>query len=221
MQSRSTLAVWTLVWTAILALILVPFFLWEEAIFAWVRELLDRGRAQPYLGLLLAAVLAGDILLPVPSSLVSTAAGVLLGFAAGTLVSLAGMTAGCALGYALGRFARAGLLDRIVGPDQLGKATASAARWGDWAVVICRPVPVLAEATVVVAGLTRRPWTRFLLLTTLANLGVSAAYALVGAYSLTAGSFLLAFAGALGIPALAWGLLKLARSRQGATLGQR
>ncbi|MFP2910634.1 DedA family protein, partial [Pyxidicoccus sp. 3LFB2] len=54
----------------------------------------------------LGGLLAGDIFLPVPSSLVSTAAGGLLGFWGGLATNWVGMMGACAVGYALG--ARAG-----------------------------------------------------------------------------------------------------------------
>ena len=63
-------------------------------------------------------------------------------------------------------------------------------RFGEWVIVVSRPIPVLAEASVLFAGLSGMPASRFLLLSTLSNLGISAVYAAVGAFSASTNSFL-------------------------------
>ena len=126
----------------------------------------------------------------------------------GTAVVWVGMMAGSVLGYALGARAT-GVTGRFVGADSLARAERVAATYGDWAIVVCRPVPVLAEASVVLAGLVHTPWPRFLALTATSNLGIAVAYAAIGAYSMTAGSFLLTFAGAVILPGLAMLIARL------------
>ena len=95
------------------------------------------------------------------------------------------------------------LARRLVGPAGLARAAELANRHGAWAVVLCRPVPVLAEATVVFAGLVRAPIGRFLFVTAASNLGIAAGYAAIGAYSMRLDSFLMAFAGAIVVPGVA------------------
>ena len=68
----------------------------------------------------------------------------------------------------------------------------------------CANLWILAEAAVLFAGMGKMPFTRFILLSTLANLGVSAAYAAIGAFAAGVNSFLLAFAGAMLLPLLAY-----------------
>ena len=53
----------------------------------------------------IGALLALDVFLPVPSSIVSTGAGVLLGFWTGAAVIWIGMTLGCVIGYVFGAYA--------------------------------------------------------------------------------------------------------------------
>jgi uncharacterized membrane protein YdjX (TVP38/TMEM64 family) len=186
----------------LLALILVPFALFEGAFERLGEQIVSGGLPQGLAALAVGGFLALDIFLPVPSSLVSTAAGALFGFTRGLLVIWAGMTAGCVLGYAVGVRAE-GLARRLAGDDGLRRAADVAARHGDWGLAAARAVPVLAEATVVLAGLVRSPFSRFFGITTLANLGISAAYAAIGAFSMNVGSFLLTFAGAIALPGLA------------------
>jgi membrane protein DedA with SNARE-associated domain len=190
---------WLLLAAGLLAFILVPFALWEDAFHAFAAS----QRSAFWIGALLAA----DVVLPVPSSLLSTAAGALLGFPLGALVSTIGMTAASATGYWLGA-SLGHRAARWAGSEPLNQARALCARYGDWAIPMSRPVPVLAEAAAIVAGMIRLPWRRFLLLSALANLGISLAYAAVGAGSKTAGSFLFAFAGAIGLPAFSMWLIR-------------
>jgi membrane protein DedA with SNARE-associated domain len=109
------------------------------------------------------------------------------------------MMAGCALGYFIGARGSAAA-SRFVGEEGLQRAAALVQRYGDLTLVLCRPVPVLAEASVVFAGLVRAPFGRFARLTALSNLGIALGYAAFGAFSLRFDSFLVAFIGALLLP---------------------
>lgn len=200
---------WTTFVVLLMALILIPFFLYEAAITQWVMELLDRGRNRFWAATLLSGLLAGDLFLPVPSSLTSTALGALLGFWGGLVASWLGMTIGCVAGYYFGAYAGPPAIRRLAGESEIERVRQGAARLGDWMIVLFRPVPVLAEISVVFAGLSRIPFSRFLRLSALSNLGISAAYAAVGSSAAEAESFLLAFGGAIAIPAIGWILLRI------------
>lgn len=193
---------WALLWTIVIALVLIPFFLFEAQFNRWAAAVVGGGVPRAPAAASIFALLALDVVLPVPSSIVSTGAGVLLGFALGTAVVWGGMMAGCVIAYAIGARG-AGAAARLVGSASLDRAHALASRYGAWTIVICRPVPVLAEATAVMAGVMRSPLKPFLALTAAANLGIAAGYAAVGAFAMRVDSFLLAFAGALVIPAVA------------------
>jgi uncharacterized membrane protein YdjX (TVP38/TMEM64 family) len=171
---------WAILWTVILALILIPFLLFEREVDGLAREWLAEGRPRLGVGAAVAGLLAADVLLPVPSSLVSTAAGALLGVFEGAAASFLGMTAGSLLGYALGRGGRPlGL--RLAGESDLARAEALVGRWGGLAIALARPVPVLAEATTIFAGLSRMSFGYFMLFSSLANFPISLAYAAIGA----------------------------------------
>jgi uncharacterized membrane protein YdjX (TVP38/TMEM64 family) len=193
---------WTVLIVIMFALIIVPFLLFEqqfEQLGAW----LAGGHASGWVAATtIASLLALDVFLPVPSSIVSTGAGVLLGFWRGTAIIWIGMTIGCAIGYAFGAKAVAAAR-KVVGADGLVRANAIMERHGSWALVVCRPIPVLAESSVVFAGLVRSPLRPFIWMTTLANLGIAIAYAAVGAFSMEMQSFLLTFIAALALPGVA------------------
>jgi uncharacterized membrane protein YdjX (TVP38/TMEM64 family) len=193
---------WVVLIGLMFALIIIPFLIFEkqfEALGTWLAE----GHASGWVsGSIIAALLALDVFLPVPSSIVSTGAGVLLGFWRGAAVIWIGMSIGCAIGYAFGARAAAAAR-KLVGDDGLERAGSVMDRYGSWALVVCRPIPVLAESSVVFAGLVRSPVQSFVWMTTLSNLGIALAYAAVGAYSMEVQSFLLTFAAALALPGIA------------------
>jgi len=207
---RSPVVRWVIVAAVVLCLILVPFALFEEQITAYASAALARPPTLP-LALLVGGLLASDVLLPVPSSLVGTASGALFGWALGAAIAWAGMTAGCAVAWWLGRTASRAGLRRFVGEGEIGRAQALAERFGAAALIVSRPVPVLAEASVLLAGACGLPLRSMLLLTALSNAGISLAYAVLGALAGGSGSFLLVFAAAVIVPALALGLLRWSR----------
>lgn len=200
---------WTMVAALILIAILVPFALLDREMTWWSLRWVS-GEAQiPWIFAAVVALLAADVVLPVPSSLVSTAAGATLGFTVGTVASILGMTLCSQLGYALGRRLGVPIVSRIVSSDALAIASQRLANRAIGALVIMRPVPVLAEASVVMAGVLGVNPARFFLTTLLANIGISLAYCGVGALALEFNSFLAAFAGAIGVPAVAIGAIRL------------
>ena len=61
----------------VMAAVIASFVLWGDAIDAWTRAILgDRGVSRLVVAGILFALLASDIVLPVPSTLASTACGI-------------------------------------------------------------------------------------------------------------------------------------------------
>jgi len=193
---------WAVIALLLLALILVPFVLFEAHFNALASRVVSRDVPAVQAAAAVAGLLASDVFLPIPSSLVAAAAGALLGLWRGALAVWVGMMAACLFGYVFGARA-SGAATGFIGDNSMARAAALAARYGDYAVVLCRPVPVLAEATVILAGIMRRPLRRFLHLTAWSNLGVAVGYAAIGAFSMQVDSFLLAFVGSIAVPAAA------------------
>ncbi|MGR3889784.1 3-dehydroquinate synthase [Pseudomonas sp. 1152_12] len=163
-------------------LVIASFLLFEQQIQAFLTHLnlyQPSTPAQAFnLALLLIALLALDVVLPVPSSMVALLTVAVLGSLAGYLVIFIGLCLGAGLGYALGAgyfrllSGRLGLHQRQ--PGQL------AYRLGTLSLICLRGVPVLAETSVVAAGMQRYPLRAFLLITTLANAGLALAYTAIG-----------------------------------------
>lgn len=200
---------WALLAVAILLIILVPFFLFGESIENWANYFLISSPSKILVSLIIGGLLSIDILAPIPSSILSTAGGYFLGFTFGTLVSLTGMTISCIIGYWLGLKFGNPISKKLVGSRELSKLEDLQNKYGDFVIIISRAVPVLAEASIIVAGIGQMNLNRFILLVLLSNLGISLAYAAIGAYSAHLNSFLLAFAAAVILPSIAIVILKI------------
>jgi uncharacterized membrane protein YdjX (TVP38/TMEM64 family) len=131
-------------------------------------------------------LLVADVALPVPSSLVMVAHGALFGVAIGTLLSLVGSTGAALVGFAIGR--RGGpLLARLVPVEERRQADRLLIRWGMLAIIVTRPVPLLAETTAIVVGTSPLGWGRVALAALAGSVPSALLYALTGA---VAASFL-------------------------------
>lgn len=126
-------------------------------------------------GALGAGLLALDVLLPIPSSIVGAMLGGRLGFAVGFFWAFTGLCTGQLVGYALGRALPARW------SSELPEAPTVAL------TLLSRPVPVLAEAVAIAAGATRLPFAQFALAGAAGNAIYAAAMAGDGAALLPQG----------------------------------
>ena len=139
---------------------------------------LSRGNALA--ALVGVGLLVADVVLPVPSSLVMVAHGALFGVVGGTLLSLLGSVGAAVFGFAIGR--RGGrLLERLVTPAERERADQLLKRWGALAVIVTRPVPVLAETVAIMAGTSSLGWGRMTLAALVGSLPPALLYAITGA----------------------------------------
>lgn len=197
--------IWRLFLIVCVALLvpIVPFLVFGEAIEGQVEEWLTPPPPDWQLALLTVGVLSTDILLPVPSSLVSTLAGAQLGVVAATAASWLGMMLSASLGFGLARSFGRSLALRFCQPDDLERLDHFGRCYGAWTVVATRALPVLAEAAVFVVGLSELSWRRFLPPMMLSNLGIALVYALLGHFARSQGALTLALAASIALPLLA------------------
>ena len=133
------------------------------------------------------ALLVADAVLPVASSVVMVALGALYGVPIAVALSLAGRVAMAAVGFAIGR--RGGpLMERFLPREERARAERLLSRRGALAVVISRPVPLVAETVAVLAGASRLAWSRFLVAALVGSLPEALAYSLAGAVAASFGS---------------------------------
>jgi uncharacterized membrane protein YdjX (TVP38/TMEM64 family) len=157
-------------------------------------------------------LLVVDVVLPVPSSLVMIAHGAAFGPLIGTVLSLAGSLGAALLGFGLGRRGGAAL-DRLVSPGERRRADALLDRWGLLAVLVTRPVPLLAETTVILAGTSRLGWGRTALAAALGSLPAALLYALAGSVAAGLANPVAVFALVLLLAGATWGLGTLIERR--------
>jgi uncharacterized membrane protein YdjX (TVP38/TMEM64 family) len=208
----TTLMRWGLFVLLLLAFILVPFVLLEGRMNELVQHTLHSKASIAWITLAVVAFLLADIVLPVPSSFVLSTTGYLLGFGAGTAVCFVGLTCASLAGYALGRYAGGPLAQRIVGRAQLERFTHLSQRHGDLLLVAFRAMPVLAEATTILAGISRMALPRFIVVVSVGNVVVAAVYAWIGAVSASQSSFLFASVASIVLPVIiVWSMRRAAR----------
>jgi uncharacterized membrane protein YdjX (TVP38/TMEM64 family) len=165
---------------AVLAIPVVPFLIFGERLEARIADVLSLDLSPGTVAVAVFGLLVGDMVLPVPSSVVITFAGRVLGFWDGVAVAWCGMTAGAVLAFGLVRVFGRPLAKRLSNDRELARTDALVSRWGVFVLVLTRPIPVLAEASVLWMGTTRLEWWRFLVAVGLSNLGLAAAYAALG-----------------------------------------
>ena len=101
------------------------------------------------------------------------------------LAGLLGTLVGSWIAYAVGRADRLGLLERYghlvhMGPAQINRADGWFQRWGEWAVLFGRMVPLVRAFVSLPAGVARMPLVRFTVLTTIGSSVWVLVLALVG-----------------------------------------
>jgi uncharacterized membrane protein YdjX (TVP38/TMEM64 family) len=141
------------------------------------RWLMSAGDSGVRFGATGAGLLALDLLLPIPSSIIGALLGGRLGFWAGAAWTFLGLGVGHSGGYALGRLL----------PARWSSELPAAPTW--IAVLLSRPVPVFAEALALAAGATRMPLSAFLSSALLGDLIYAAALAADGAALLPDGAW--------------------------------
>jgi uncharacterized membrane protein YdjX (TVP38/TMEM64 family) len=162
----------------VLPLVLLAFT--DESFAALTERWQNTPPSPATLFLAVAAILATDVFLPVPSGPISTLAGSQLGIVAGTLASTLGMTSGGIIAFALARRWGEPLAERFADPQQLRDLESSASTHGTWLVLITRPLPVLAEACVLLVGTLQMKWHTFLPTLITSNLLIAGTYAVIG-----------------------------------------
>ncbi len=162
-------------------------------------------RKGPLAAVIGVGLLTIDVVLPIPATLIMIAHGALFGMVLGTALSLVGATASALLAFTIGR-SGSRVLAKMVPEDELSRANSLLDRWGGLAVVVSRPVPVVAETVAILAGASLMSWTRMVLATLAGALPTSFLYALAGATAAKFDNKLLIFALVLVMAAIFWAL---------------
>ena len=193
-------------WRPLLVIVLAllvpvaPFLVLGESLDARVAGWLDPPPPPASVALVTIGVLAVDVLLPVPSSVVSTFAGSQLGVVAATAASWLGMTVGAVVAFWLARAFGRPLAVRLSAGEDIDDMDRLGRRFGAWLLIVTRPLPILAEAAVLLLGTTSMRWRVFLPPVLLSNLGIALVYSILGRIAQSYGALPLALAASVALP---------------------
>lgn len=201
---------WALAWLVFLVALLGMFVALGEV--DALRHL--EGQSLAGAAALSVALLASDIVLPIPSSVLMTFNGALFSLLPGATVSLIGLLAGSLLGYGLARVYGKKLLQIVAANRKDESVSTFFERYGFVAVVLSRPIPLIAEMITCMAGTADMPLGRFLVAQLVGGVPLAFGYAWAGEYAADHNTALLALFVAVAVPSLLWLVWALARNRR-------
>lgn len=195
-----------LVWAGIAALVLVAFGIVDVLNVPLLVDPSDRlergGLAAASLGVGLLLV---DVAIPVPSSLVMTTQGAVFGVVVGSVLGLVGSVGATLVGFALGRRG-SGMIQRFVQGEAADRSSSLIERQGTLAIIVTRPLPVLAEATAIVAGSTAMTWSQVIRGALIGCLPAAVIYSIAGAYASSVASGMMVLPVVVILAAGFWGI---------------
>lgn len=196
---------WWLLIVLLLAGIILPFMIWGEHFDAALS--LDGARAWmerygQWAWLAGVLLLCADIVLPIPSTVVMSALGLMYGWWLGGLIAAGGSMLSGVVAYSACRALGHRAAIWIAGEEGLAKGERLFSKHGGWLVATSRWMPVLPEAVACLAGLVRMPWRVFLISLVCGSLPLGFGFAAIGA--LGASSPGLAITLSAVVPVLLW-----------------
>jgi uncharacterized membrane protein YdjX (TVP38/TMEM64 family) len=149
-------------------------------------------------------LLAADLFLPIPSSLIMVLSGAVFGVLWGSVFSLIGSIGGEWLGFELVRRYGRRASSKMVGDDELERLSRVFARHGAAVVVVTRALPVVMETMSVVAGLSKMNRGSFLVASLLGTAPIVVVYAYAGTVTRRTGSLVPAVIMLIAVAGLGW-----------------
>lgn len=150
-------------------------------------------------------LLAVDIFIPVPSSIVMVLSGAAFGVWRGALLALVGSIGGEWLGFELARRYGSTWFKRFIGDeDERRRLNEVLKTHGAAAVAVTRALPVVMETMSVVAGLSTMRRGTFLIASLIGTAPIVIVYAYAGAVSRDTGSLVPAIVILMAVAAAGW-----------------
>ena len=194
-------------WILLVVLLLLPAialpFVGEHFDF-YIRQMQDSSWANDpvVVSTSIILILASDLLLPIPSSMVNTWAGGTLGVFLGSIVCWIGMSIGAWIGYLAGWYCGNAAVKRFTSDAEQEQTNRLILRSGIWALLGLRALPVLAEASVLIVGSYRMPSRKFWMVVAPANLVIAITYSVLGYFSRENEWFVIAIYLSIAIPVI-------------------
>ena len=189
----------TLPFLITVALIIVVFLLFQNLEVFFSNLLNQLSSTASLFALVSCLVLASDIVLPVPSSIVMYVNGFVLGTFYGSVVSLTALLISSTIGYYLGSLTSLGFKN-----NDNEKARSVIEKYGPVSILITRGIPILSEAVCIVCGYNKMPFRRYIMLNLAGYVPLCLLYAFCGSLGYNQNTFFISFACSLLISALFW-----------------
>ena len=198
-----------LLFIGLAAIVLVIFFIWgdplmttfsQEGSVTWLNQYGSWAWAAAII------LLMGDILLPLPATLIMSALGYLYGTLTGGLISVVGSFLAGSAGYWLCYLMGEKAAIRLLGQKDYVQGKKLSDKVGGWVVALSRWLPVFPEVIACMAGLTRMPPRNFHLALLCGSLPLGFMYAFVGAAGIE--QPVLAIVLSACLPPLIWWLVR-------------
>ena len=129
--------------------------------------------------------------------------GALFGVLIGSLLSLIGGLGASLMGFWIGKKGDA-IVEKWVTKPEMDNATRLLQRWGGLAIILSRPVPILAETVSILAGMGNISFGKMALCSTLGLIPAALLYAYTGSVATDMESGSLAFLLVIGVAAVFW-----------------
>lgn len=156
-------------------------------------------------------LLVGDVVLPIPGTVVMSALGWVYGPLIGGLFGALGSITAGLVAYGLCRLCGDRAARWILGEKDLERGHRMFSKAGGWIVCLSRALPLLPEAVACTAGLVRMPFKKFLVALVCGSVPMGFVFAWVGATGHQAPG--LAFGLSLGLPVVLWVASRLVSRR--------
>lgn len=166
----------------LLVFVVVPFLIWgDQLAILWLEDPTtgELAAGREIFWAIAIGMLVVDIFIPIPTTSVIAALGIVYGPILGGAIGVVGTMSAAILGWAIGRFLGRPIAVKLVG-EAMGGGERTFARYGGWIVALSRWAPVLPEVVSVVAGVSRMPFRPFVLAAACGVIPFCAAFALVG-----------------------------------------
>ena len=200
---------WVFTFVLLTAMLLL-FFLVQALHLPFLEESPDYWIAQKKWVAALAGIglLMADVVAPVPSSIIMFVNGVLFGVILGSLLSILGGLGATLLGHWIGTKGEAAS-KRWIGETALNRARQFFQKHGMVALIVSRPIPILAEAISIIAGISGMPRKQLIPGTIIGLLPAAILYAIAGAYAVDLNSGLYAFIAVMLLATAVWAIGRL------------
>lgn len=156
-------------------------------------------------------LLWGDLVLPIPGTVVISALGYIYGTLLGGWIASAGLIAAGLTGYGVGRLCGEKTARRWLGDRDFQMGHDLFARGGGWLVAVSRALPILPEVVSCTAGLVGMPFRQFVTSLVLGSLPMGFVFAWIGRAGRELPSLGLVLS--LVLPALLWAVAVWIRKR--------